>query len=93
MVDARPERGDEAQSRPRFAEHRRIDAVRHGGNQHVGLLDGGDKLRLAQGLIVEIEAGHEQLHHPRLDRVGQLARDDDQRLLRRHRIPFRLIPP
>ena len=33
------------------------------------------------GLSSRIEAGVEQLAHARLDAVGQLARDDDQRLL------------
>ena len=32
-------------------------------------------------LVVEIEARVEQLPHARLDAVGQLAGDDDQRLL------------
>ncbi len=37
--------------------------------------------RLGHRLVVDVEPGVEQFAHPRLDDVGQLARDDDQRLL------------
>ncbi len=92
MIDAGAERGDEAQIRSYLGEQRCIDAVGDGRDQHVGLLDGGRELRLTQRQVVEVETRHEQLHHARLDRVGQLARDDDERLFRRH-LPSFLVNP
>ena len=59
-------------------EHRGVDAVGHGRHQHVGGLQRLGELGLAHRLVVEIEAGVEQLAHAGFDAVGQLARDDDQ---------------
>jgi len=55
-------------------------AVRDGGHQHVGLAHGGHQFGLRHGAVVDVQPRIEQLAHARLDRVGQLARDDDERL-------------
>ncbi len=65
----------------RLLQHRGVDAVGHGRDQHVGLPQSFPKLGLAHRLVVEIEPGIEQLAHACFDAVGQLARDDDQRFL------------
>ncbi len=82
VIDAGAERGDELQPRPGGGDPRGIDAVGDRRHQHVGLLHRRGELGLAQRRILEIEPHVEQLHHPRLDRVGQLAGDHDQDLLR-----------
>ena len=64
-----------------LAEHRGVDPVGHGRHQHVGGLHRLGQLGLGHRLVVEIEPRVEQLAHARFDAVGQLARDDDQRLL------------
>ena len=56
-----------------------VDPVGHGRHQHVGGLQRLAELGLGHRLVVEIEAGVEQLAHARFDAVGQLARDDHQR--------------
>ena len=80
-VDAIAEIGDQLEVRPGLGDQRRVDAVGDGRHQHVGLLDGGDQLGLAHRAVVEVQPRVEQLAHAGLDRVGQLARDDDERLL------------
>ena len=88
VVDAGAEIGDELEPLARMAQHRGIDAVGNGGDQHVGLLGGLDELGLAHRLVVEIEPRVEQFAHARFDALGQLAGDDDERLLaRRHCCP------
>ena len=44
---------------------------------------------LAEGLVVGVEPGVEEFHHPGLDDVGQLAGDDDQGFALRHKISLR----
>ena len=66
---------------PAWLEHARGRSVGDGRHQHVGGLDRLGELGLAHRLVVEVEPRVEQLAHARLDAVGQLARDDDQRLL------------
>ena len=51
------------------------------GTSTSAVFDGLDELRLRHRLVVDVEAGVEQLAHARLDDVGQLARDDDEGLL------------
>ena len=58
-----------------------VDAVGDGRHQHVGQLQGFDQLRLRQRRVIYVEAGIEQFPHARFDHVGQLARNDDDRLL------------
>ena len=65
---------------PALRQHRGVDPVGHGRHQHVGGFHRLDQLRLRHRLVVGIEAGVEKLPHAHLDAVGQLARDDDQRL-------------
>ena len=65
----------------RLAEQRGVDPVGDGRHQHVGDLHGLGELGLAHRLVVEVEPRVEQFAHARFDRVRQLARDDDQRLL------------
>ena len=60
-------------------------SVGDGRNQHIGGADGFRDLFRRHWRIVEIEPGVEQFAHPGLDRVRQLARDDNERLfLNRH---------
>ena len=40
-----------------------------------------------QRLVAQVEADVEQLHHPRLDDVGELAGDHHQGFLLRHDLP------
>ena len=68
---------------PACAQHAAVDAVGHRRHQHVGRLDRLDQLGRAQRLVVGVQAGVEQLHQPRLDRAGQVAGDDHQRLFLR----------
>ena len=65
---------------PGLVEHRGVDPVGHGRHQHVGGFHRLGQLGLGHRLVVEVEPGVEQFAHARLDAVGQLARDDDQRL-------------
>ena len=78
IVDPGAEIGDELQPVAGLHDHRLVDAVGDGRHQHFGLLDRLDQFGLAEGMVVGIELGVEQLHHPRLDHVGQFAGDDDQ---------------
>jgi hypothetical protein len=95
MIDAVAEIGDQLQLVAGLHQHRLVDAVGDRRHQHLGLLDGGDELGLAHRVVVLVEPGVEQLAHPRLDHVGQLAGDDDERLACRHgapRTPKTMVP-
>ena len=81
MVDAGAEAGDQLQLRPRRVDHVAVDPVGDGRDQHVGLRHRGLQLLPVHRPVVEVQPGAEQLHHPRLDHVGQLAGDDHQGLL------------
>ena len=81
IVDAVAEIGDQLELVAGLGEHRGVDAVGDGRHQHVGGLHGLGQLGLGHRLVVEIEARVEQFAHAGLDAVGQLAGDDDQRLL------------
>ena len=80
VLDAVAEIGDQLEGRPGLLDQGGVDAVGDGGHQHVGLAHGGHQLGLGHGAVVDVEPGVEQLAHARLDRIGQLARDDDERL-------------
>ncbi len=61
------------------------DFVGDGGHQHIGGPYRLGDLFLTHRRVVEIEPGVEQLAHPGLDRVRQLARDNNERFsLSRH---------
>lgn len=84
--------GDQLEPALGLVEHRLVDLVGDGGHQDVGRAHGVGELLLSHRLVVEIEPGIEQLAHPRLDAVRQLARDDNQRLLSdRHRNRSRVL--
>ena len=69
----------------RLIEHVLADHVGHGRHQYVGGADGFGDLLGCHRRVVEIEPCVEQLTHPGLDRVRQLAGNDDERLfLHRH---------
>jgi hypothetical protein len=96
VIDAGAEGGDQLQTRAGLAQHPAVDAVGHGGHQHVGGLYRVDQLGGGKRRILDIEAGLEQLHEPRLDRVGQPPGDDHQRLFlgaRGHMCPIAIPLP
>jgi hypothetical protein len=78
IVDTGAEIGDEFEPIARLADHCLVDAVGNGRDQDLGLLDRLDQLGAAEGVVVRVEPGIEQLHHPGLDHVRELAGDDDQ---------------
>ncbi len=81
VVDTISKIGDELELVPRFAQHRYIDAVGYGRHQDVGVFHRFGELALSHGLVVRVEAGVKKFPHTQLDRIGQLACHDDQRLL------------
>jgi hypothetical protein len=81
-VDTGAEVGDELQLRAGVAEHGAVDGVGHRWHQHGGSLDSLDQFRLGERLVIEVEARIEQLAHPRLHRLRQLARHHDVDLFR-----------
>ena len=85
MIDAGAEARDQLEVGARALDERAIDAIGDGGDDDIGLLEGRDQVGLAERRIVGVEPRVEQLHHPRLDRLGELARDDDERLVTDHR--------
>ena len=85
IVDAVAEIGDHAQLAVGMLEHLLVDHVGDGRHQHVGGADRVRDLFRRHRRIVEIQPRVEQLAHPGLDRVRQLAGDDDERFfLNRH---------
>ena len=80
IVDAVAEIGDELELVAGLAEHGSIDAIGDGRHQHVGVFHGFGELRLRHRLVVGVEPGVKKLPHPQLDLIGQLARNNDQRL-------------
>ena len=81
VVDAGAEIGDQLELIAGLADHGVVDAIRDGGNQHVRDLHRVCEVGLAHRFVVEVELRVEQLAHAGLDPVGQLASDDDDRLL------------
>ena len=84
IVDAGAEIGDQMQLLARLRDHMGVDAVGDGGDQHVGGLHRLDDLLRRHRRIVEIEAHVEQFAHARLDALGELAGDHNDRLLPGH---------
>ena len=84
VVDAIAEVGDELEVWPGLGQNGSVNPVRHGGNQHIGRPHGLHELGLRHRPVAFVEAGFEQLSHPRLDHIGKLARHDNQRLLLAH---------
>jgi hypothetical protein len=84
MVDPGAERGDQLQVRARLGQHRLVDRVRDRGDEDLGPGRRLGQLGGAEWPVFQVKTGVEELHHPRFDRVWQLARDDDQRTPRRH---------
>jgi hypothetical protein len=85
IVDAVAEIGDQFQLAVGIFKKLFGDLVGDGGHQDIGCADRVGDLLARQRRIVEIEPGVEQLAHAGLDRVRQLARDDNERLfLNRH---------
>ena len=80
IVDAVAEIGDELELVTGFAEHRSIDAIGDGRHQHIGVFHSFGELRLRHRLVVGVEPGVKEFPHPQLDLIGQLARNNDQRL-------------
>ena len=86
VIDAVAEIGDKLELLPRLAEHRGIDPVSDRWYQDIRGLHRFGELTLGHRFVVGIEAGIKKFPHPQLDRIGQLARHDNQRLFRlRHR--------
>ncbi len=84
VVDPRPEVGDQLQVGARPRDQLRVDPVGDGRGEHVRPRHGvGERLR-AHRNVVWVQLDVEQLAHPGLDRVGQLARDHDFRLAMGH---------
>jgi hypothetical protein len=81
IVDAVAEIGDQLELLAGFAQHRGVDAVGDGGNQHIGGLHRLLQLGVAHRRVVVIEADVEKLAHAQLDAVGQFACDNNQRFL------------
>ncbi len=85
IIDAVAEIGDHAQLAVGVFEDRLADHVGDGRHQHVGGAGRVRDLFRRHRRVVEIQPGVEQLAHPGLDRVRQLAGDDDERFfLDRH---------
>ena len=82
IVDAVAEIGDQLELLAGLGEQRGVDLVGDGRHQHVGGFHRLGQLGLGHRLVFGIEARVEQLAHAQFDAVGQLARDDDQRLFR-----------
>jgi hypothetical protein len=85
IVDAVTEIGDHAQLVVGMLEHLLVDHVGDGRHQHVGSADRVRDLFRRHRRVVEVQPRIEQLAHPGLYRVRQLAGDDDERFfLNRH---------
>ena len=80
VIDAGAEGSDESQPRAGLRQQAAVDAVGDGGNQYVSRLHGLDELGGIERPVFRVQSRLEQLHEPRLDRVGELPGDDHQRL-------------
>ena len=81
VVDAVAEIGDQLEVRPAWASTSASIWSVTVGTSTSAVLTASSELGRRHRLVVDVEAGVEQLAHARLDHVGQLARDDDERLL------------
>ena len=89
MVDPGAEIGHQPEAVAGLGEHPLVDAVGQGRNEDVGGLHRLHQLLARQGVIVVVEPRVEQLHHPRLDDIGELAGDEDEGFLSGHARPDR----
>ncbi len=87
MVYPVAEIGDQLQARAGLGDHCGVDMVGEVGDQDVAAAHGRDQFVLTERMIVDIQADVEQLHHPRLDDIGEFSGDDDCRLRARHLWP------
>ena len=69
MVDAVAVVGNQLELVAGLAQHRCVDPVGDGGNQHVGILHRFGQFGLGHGLVVEIEPRVEEFAHAGLDSV------------------------
>jgi len=76
MVDSSPEGSDQLQPRSCGGQHFGIDSVGYCWNQNIGLADRVPQLGFVEGFVVKVETTSEKLHHPGLDRIRELARDN-----------------
>ena len=80
--EARAELRDQAQLFAGAREYPAIDAIGNRRHQNIGVLHGGHEFLDGERLIVGVEFGVEQFLEPRLDRIGETARNDDFELFR-----------
>ena len=73
MFDPRAEIGDQAQPLARFFQHLGIDAVRHGGDDHIGIAHGGDQFVAGESAVLRVQDHVEQFAHPLFDGGQQTA--------------------
>ena len=79
MVHARAEARQQLEAGAGGFQALRVDAVGHGRHQHVRPAHGVEQFGAVPLPVAVVQLGAEQLHHPRLHRVRELARDDDER--------------
>ena len=79
MVDAGAEVGDQLELWSSRLDDLCIDAIGHGRGEDVGPPDSVDERRCAHRPVLQIQLRIKQLPHPRLDRIGKFAGDDDLR--------------
>ncbi len=84
MVDSGAEGGDELELVAGGRDDALVDLVGDGRHQDVGGLHRLDHLLAREGVVVAVQPRLEQLHHARLHRFRQLARDDYERFFLRH---------
>ena len=80
LFDAVAEIGDQLEVPAGAGNQPVVDPVGDGWHQHVGFLHRRRQRLARHRLVIDVQAGVEQLAHARFDRVGQFARDDDERL-------------
>ena len=81
IVHAGAEIGDQFEVGSGLRDQRRVDAVGNGGNQDIGGGHGFGQLCRRHRRVVIVQPRVEQFAHARFHRFGQLAGDDDKRLL------------
>ena len=81
IVHPGAEIGDQLQVRAGLGDQAGIDMVGDGGNQHSAVAMASASCAPGHGRVVQVQAGVEQLAHPRFHLFRQLAGDDHQGLL------------
>ena len=84
LDEAIAEIGDDLQLRPGLVKHGSVDPIGHGGHQHFRRFHRLHQFRLSHGVIVQIEAGIEQLAHARFHLFRQFSGDNNQSFRSRH---------